>query len=471
MKFHENYGPLEPNIIFNTDSYKPSHHLQRPKGTTRAFYFHESRGGAFDETVFFGLQAELKRYFAGPVVTQDKIDEADELFAAHFQNPNIFNRAGWQLLLDDLGGYLPLEIRAVPEGTVMPVKNALFTTVNTDPRFEWLPGYLETPLVRNWYPTTVASQGRVMRADILRYLEETGTPEDIDFKLHDFGARGSTSLEAAGIGGAAHLVHFKGSDTLEALRVLRRYYHERMAGFSIPAAEHSTITPWGRKGEVEGLRNLLTVFPTGLVAGISDSYDIFECCRNIWGGALREQVLNREGVTIIRPDSGDPVMVLLEVLKILGERFGLTENGKGYKVINPKVRIIQGDGIDRFSDVVILEALKRADWSADNLGFGSGGGLLQKLDRDTMKFAMKCSAVEIDGVWHDVYKDPVTDPGKRSKKGLLALRRDEAGYRTDRVERFADLDRDNLLAPVFRNGQVLVDQTFADIRARALLAA
>jgi nicotinamide phosphoribosyltransferase len=464
-----NAATHEPNICLNTDSYKPSHHRQRPPGTTRAFYATESRGGAFEHSVFFGLQYELKRYFEGPVVTEEKIEEAYELLGKHFNNSSIFNRKGWEYILKEHGGHLPLEIRAVREGTVMPVKNILYTAMNTDPRLEWLPGYLETPLVRNWYPTVVASQGREMRATLLRYLEETGTPADVDFKLHDFGARGSTSLESAGIGGAAHLVHFKGSDTIEALRVLRRYYHETMAGFSIPAAEHSTITPWGREHEVDGLRNLITVYPTGLVAGISDSYDIFHCCREIWGGALRDQVLSRDGVTIIRPDSGDPATVLLKVHEILGERFGCTINAKGYKVLNPKVRVIQGDGIDRHSIKVILEALRQDGWSADNLAFGSGGGLLQKLDRDTMKFAMKCTAVEIDGVWHDVYKDPITDPGKRSKRGLLVVRKDDQGCHTDRVDRFEDTqNEDNVLERVFFNGRVTRDQTLDDIRSLAL---
>lgn len=460
---------LRNNLCLNTDSYKPSHHLQRPPGTTRAFYAAESRGGHFASSVFFGLQQELKRYFEGPVITAEDIEEAYELLGQHFNNARIFNRAGWEYILKEHGGHLPLEIRAVREGTVMPVKNVLFTVVNTDPRLEWLPGYLETPLVRNWYPTTVASQGREMRATILRYLQETGTPEDIDFKLHDFGARGSTSLESAGIGGAAHLVHFRGTDTLEALRLARRCYHEPMAGFSIPASEHSTITPWGREHEAEGLRNLLQAFPTGLVAGISDSYDIFHCCREIWGGVLREQVLMRDGVTVIRPDSGDPVTVLLQVLAILGERFGHTVNAKGFKVLHPKVRLIQGDGIDRHSVGVILEALKKEGWSADNLAFGSGGGLLQKLDRDTMKFAMKCTAVEVDGTWHDVFKDPVTDPGKRSKRGLLALRKNAEGYETVRAATFEDTRReDNLLERVFYNGRVTRDQTLAEIRALAL---
>jgi nicotinamide phosphoribosyltransferase len=197
---------------------------------------------------------------------------------------------------------------------------------------------------------------------------------------------------------------------------------------------------------------------------------------------LREQVLQRDGVTIIRPDSGDPIPVLLKVLEILSERFGYTENKKNYKVLNDKVRIIQGDGIDRFTVGQILEALKLAGWSADNLAFGSGGGLLQKINRDTLKFAMKCCAAEFNGVWNrqqgwiqegewrGVSKNPITDPGKKSKEGLLVLRRDGESYRTDRVISYADLAVGNEMPVKFLNGRLEIDETLADIRARAYAA-
>lgn len=509
------YVPVEPSILLNTDSYKPSHHLMLPEFLTRMFFFYESRGWtdeaaailkevaavfeipkdrleavlrerqerlAIKETVAFGLQMELKKYFCGPVVTEEKIEEAYEVLAMHFDNPRIFNRKGWEYILKEWGGHLPLEIRAVPEGTVMPLRNVLFTSVNTDPNVAWLPGYVEAPLVRGWYPTAVASQGRLVRQTILRYLEETGTPELIDSRFHDFGARGVSSLESAGIGGAAHLVHSKGTDTIEALRVLRAYYSERMAGYSIPASEHSVITVWGREREEAALRNQIAVFATGFTAAISDSTDIFKCCREIWGGALREQVLQRDGVTIIRPDSGEPIPVLLEVLRILGERFGYTVNKKNYKVLNDKIRIIQGDGIDRFTVGQILEALKQAGWSADNLAFGSGGGLLQKLNRDTLKMAMKCCAAEFNGIWNrrqgwiqegewrGVSKNPVTDPGKKSKEGLLVLQRDGEEFRTGRVTRYADLAVGNKMPVKFLNGRLEIDEKFAEIRARAYAA-
>ncbi len=455
---------IQNNILLLTDSYKVGHYKQYPKGTTRVLSFFESRGGRYSETLFFGLQYIINMYLKGPVVTEEKIEEAREIFAAHFGDPTIFNEAGWRHILEAHGGRLPVEIKAVREGSRVSTSNVLVTVVNTDPKVAWLTNYLETLLVQLWYPMTVATQGYFMKQTLLKYLEMSGTPEEIDYKLHDFGFRGSTSVESAGIGGAAHLVNFKGTDTIPGLLVARRHYGERMAGNSINAAEHSTITSWGRSHEAEAYKNMLEQYPKGLVAVVSDSYNIYNACYTIWGNELRDRVLNRDGVLIIRPDSGDPVDVLPKVLEILGEKFGWSKNTKGYKVLNPKVRLIQGDGIDYESLEVILEAIVGAGWSADNLAFGSGGGLLQKLDRDTQKCAFKCSAVEINGEWSDVYKDPFTDPGKRSKRGRLALIREENRFKTVRE---SEVTGENLLETVFLDGELVSEQTFADIRRLA----
>ncbi len=452
------------NLILQTDSYKVSHWRQYPPGTSGVLSFLESRGGQFPEAVFFGLQYLIKRHLLGQVVTAEDIVEARELFGMHFGDPTIFNEAGWQHILDKHQGRLPIRIKALPEGSIIPSSNVMMTVENTDPKVPWLTNYLETLLCQIWYPITVATQSRAMRELIVRCLEETGDPSLIDFKLHDFGYRGSTSDESAGIGGAAHLINFKGTDTLAAISLLREFYHEDMAGFSIPAAEHSTITSWGEHNEVKAFENMLTAFPTGLVAVVSDSYNVFEACSNLWGQQLRDKVLQRDGTLVVRPDSGYPPEVVVKVLDILGERFGYTYNSKGYKLLNPKVRVIQGDGITHPMLGTILENMKGNQWSADNLAFGSGGGLLQKVDRDTMKFAFKASAVRVGGLWEDVFKNPITDPGKKSKKGRLKLTLDNGVYRTVRLE---DNNLPDQLVTVYEDGELLVDQTFADIRARA----
>ncbi len=465
MNAHNN--PMrEINTIELTDSYKVSHWKQYPPGTRHVYSFFESRGGLFPTVTFYGLQYYLKRYLEGPVIDRADIEEAREDFEAHFGNSAIYNEKGWERIRTVHGGRLPILIRAVPEGTRVPTSNVLMTIENTDPELPWVTNYVETLLSMLWYPCTVATQSAAMRAMILRYLEETGDPSLADFKLHDFGFRGSTSPESAGIGGSAHLLSFSGTDTFQAIRVAKKYYSEKMAGFSIPAAEHSTITSWGKDRESAACANMLEQFPDGLVAVVSDSYDVFKAVSEIWGKELKEKVLGRNGTLVVRPDSGDPPKIVLAVLERLGSAFGYEENAKGYKVLNPKVRMIQGDGIGYRMLGIVLDAMKQAGWSADNIAFGSGGGLLQKVDRDTQKFALKCSAVDVAGVWHDVMKDPVTDPGKRSKPGRLALVVKDGFVKTVREEVAEAEGLANLLVPIFRDGVVLKNYTFAEIRSR-----
>ncbi|MFP8967744.1 nicotinate phosphoribosyltransferase [Pokkaliibacter sp. CJK22405] len=453
------------NLILNTDSYKTSHFLQYPVGTKYVSSYIESRGGAFDETVFFGLQAFLKEYLSKPITRED-IDEAEVVCLAHGVP---FNREGWDYILEAYKGFLPIEIEAVPEGTRFATRNVLVQVVNTDPKCAWLTSYIETALLRAvWYPTTVATVSNACRRIIARYLEETADDlSGLPFKLHDFGARGASSEETAAIGGLAHLVSFQGTDTLSAIMAARRYYNADMAGFSIPAAEHSTITSWGRDGETEAYANMLKQFggEGRLVAVVSDSYDLWNAIDNLWGGSLKEQVQTMGGTLVVRPDSGDPVEIVPQAIERLMASFGYRTNLQGYKVLPDCVRLIQGDGVSVKSIEAILEAMKRRGLSADNVAFGMGGALLQKVNRDTQRFAMKASAICTE-YWQDVFKDPKTDPGKRSKAGRLALIRDEEGnFKT--VRRDSVSERDNCLVTVFRNGTLMGEYNLTEIRARA----
>jgi nicotinamide phosphoribosyltransferase len=459
------------NPILDTDSYKASHWLQYPPGTTGAFSYVESRGGRYDRTVFFGLQAILKTRLAKPV-THAMVDEAAELLAAHGEP---FNEAGWRRIVDVHGGRLPVRIRAVPEGTVVPTHQALMTIENTDPECYWLPSYLETLLLRVWYPVTVATISWQVKQTIKAALEKTSdnAAGELPFKLHDFGARGVSSQESAALGGLAHLVNFQGSDTLSAVLGGRAWYHEPMAAFSIPAAEHSTVTSWGRENEVEAYRNMLARFgkPGALFSVVSDSYDLFHAVRDLWGGELRQAVIDSGATLVVRPDSGDPAAIVAETLRLLDQTFGSTVNGKGYKVLN-HVRVIQGDGVNPASIAAILERIVAEGFSAENLAFGMGGGLLQQLDRDTQKFALKCSAAKVDGRWIDVSKDPVTDPGKRSKAGRLMLLTDgTGGYRTVAApDGFApEPGWTDAMVTVWEDGVLLVDQSLAQVRARSVV--
>jgi len=453
------------NICCLTDSYKVSHYKQYPPGSQTVYSYFESRSGStFPETVFFGLHYFLRQYLASSVVTQEKIDAADALFAQHFGSP-VFNRRGWEHILNRHGGRLPVEIKAVPEGTIVPESNVLMTIENTDPEVYWLTNWLETLLVQVWYPSTVATQSRAMKGVILDALAATGDPALIHFKLHDFGFRGVTCPEQGALGGAAHLVNFQGTDTVAGLLLAREFYGCEMAGHSIPAAEHSTITSWGEQHEVDAMRNMLVQYPTGLVACVSDSFDIFRACSEYWGGVLKSEVLAREGTLVVRPDSGDPPTVVVKVLELLGQAFGTTTNAKGYRVLHPKVRVIQGDGIDFEMLGRILQTMIAAGWSADNIAFGSGGGLLQKLNRDTQRFAFKCSSIVVDGEERSVFKRPVTGQDKLSKAGRFKL--------IERDGRLATVasheEGEDLLRPVFRNGEVLRKSSFAEIRERAAI--
>lgn len=469
------------NIVLLSDSYKVSHYKQYPKGTTTVYSYFESRGGKFDSVCFFGLQYFIKRYLCGQVVTQEKIDEAYDIYKDHFGDasgpkPEMFYKEGWEYILNTHGGKLPVVIKSVPEGTVVPNRNVLFTMENTDPKCFWLTNFLETLLVEVWYPMTVCTQSREQKKIIAKYLRDTGpeTTTPLEFKLHDFGFRGVSSVESAAIGGCAHLVNFLGTDTVAALIMAKNYYGAGTSGFSIPASEHSTITSWGESGEKDAFKNMLEQYPTGLVACVSDSFNIWNACENLWGTELKDQILSRDGVLVIRPDSGEPKEIVVKCLEILCKQFGSKETANGYKVIDANVRLIQGDGISIESLPVILDAMKDAGYSADNVAFGSGGALLQKLNRDTMKCAFKCSEISIsdgqDGtVARNVYKDPITDKGKASKKGRLTLERNADGVLETKTEGTGCPEQD-ILVEVFRDGACIKEWTFDEIKARAALS-
>lgn len=455
------------NLILNTDSYKTSHWLQYPPGTTHVSSYIESRSGKTDELVFFGLQAFIKDYLLQPI-NAEQIDEAEAVLTAHGVP---FNRAGWDHILEAHSGYLPLKITALREGAVVPLGTPLVQVQNTDPKAYWLTSYVETALLRAiWCPTTVATNSREVKKIIAKALEKTSeaAADQLPFKLHDFGARGATTQEAAALGGMAHLINFMGTDTLAGLMAARRFYSADMPGFSIPAAEHSTMTSWGRDRETEAYANMVDQFggEGKLFAVVSDSYDIYNAVTKIWGEELKAKVEENGGTLVVRPDSGDPKTVVMDVLNRLGEAFGTQTNAKGFKVLPDYIRVIQGDGVNPKSIQAILNAMIEAGFAADNIAFGMGGALLQDVDRGTYNFAMKASAVKIDGQWQDVYKDPVTDQGKRSKRGRQAVL---AGYKTISVPTGQEAQSGDLLETVYLDGKLVREHTFEEVRANAAL--
>lgn len=502
------------NLILDTDSYKPSHYLQYPPNTSNVFSYIEARGSCdkpsnktinslkkylspellkmfiaenttqpFSHTVMFGLQYIIRQYLSIPI-TMEMVDYAEIQWTAHGEP---FNREGWEYIVKKKNGRLPLRIRAAKEGSVIPLKNALVTVEATDPKCFWLTSYIEPALLRMWYPTTVATLSWTIKQILLGYLRKSSDAPDagIGFKLHDFGSRGVSSYESAGIGGAAHLVNFLGSDTMRGIQVLKENYNVfDMPGFSIPAGEHSSYTSWGKDNETNAYRNMIVQFgkPGALFACVSDAYDIFNAVDNIWGKELKDELIASGATCVIRPDSGEPREVVLKVVQLLDKNFGSTVNSKGYKVLNPCVRVIQGDGITMDSISEILDDLLAAGYSADNVAFGMGGGLLQLVNRDTLQFAMKACAADIDGEWRDVFKDPITDQGKKSKKGRLGLfkRKDTGEFVTIRLDEIengvpgpdgrtwpiSQLYEDAMVT-VFEDGTVFADDSFTNIRERS----
>lgn len=498
--------PFEDNIILLSDSYKVSHWKQYPAGTEYVYSYFESRGSdreGWTEVCFFGLQYLLKRYLQGQVVTREKIDEAAALYGPHFGDETMFYREGWEYILNTHGGRLPISIKAVPEGMVIPTKTVLMTVVNTDPRCYWLTNFLETLLVQVWYPMSVATNSRYQKITIKNFMERTGCDlGGLPFKLHDFGFRGVSSCESAAIGGCGHLVNFMGTDTVASMVCASRYYKTTgAAGASIPASEHSTITSWGKEHEVDAMRNMLESYPKGLVACVSDSFNIWKACSDYWGTALKDMITAREGCLVVRPDSGDPADTCTEILKILTAKFeeGVTTTSTGHKLLPPCIRMIQGDGIDYQSLTGILQRLMDEGFAADNLAFGSGGALLQKLNRDTFKCAFKCAEITVSGEKRNVFKDPITDLGKASKKGRMTLQL------ASELTGFTDEDKyqprsgssgelggtgclhytpdgkyvtvcsgrgdpaKDVMLEVFRDGALLQDWSLAEVRARAEL--
>lgn len=448
------------NTILDTDSYKFSHHLQNPPGTTRKWSYIESRGGDYSETVFCGLQMWM---INRSPITKLHVDEAEDLVRMHI-GPGIFNRKDWEIIVDDYKGMLPVEIEALPEGTVTSTGTVQLQMWNTDSRFPWLPAYLETAILRAiWYPSTVATISREAKKMISEAIKKTSDhPEQLPFKLHDFGARGVSSKESAGIGGVAHLMNFWGTDTVEGLVYAKKYYGSSMAGFSIPAAEHSTVTCWGPAKEKDFVAHMVQTFssPGRMVAVVGDSYSIYNFTNNILGSEFKAQIAHTGGTLIERPDSGDPVQVPVDVIKLLMKNHGYQTNSKGFYVLPPYIRVIQGDGMELDTIRRLLALMEKEQLAVDNIAFGMGGALLQKVNRDTLRYAMKTCAAEIDNQIIDVCKKPVTDSLKNSKAGIQAVHQGKSLRRSELM------GRRNELRTVFKNGVMTEYDNLETIRKR-----
>jgi len=473
------------NFILLTDSYKLNHWNQYPELLQAVYSYYESRSGSkFPETVMFGLQYILKKHFVGKVVTRDRIEQAALVAKFHFGDETMFNREMWEYILEKYDGHLPLKIRAVPEGMVIPINQVMAVFENTDDEnCKGLTNHCEGLLMHLWFSSVVATLSRYVKKLCKGKLDETcDLPEEVkeivlQYMLHDFGFRGTECAESAGFGGMGHLVNGRGTDTLNAMLYACKFYNADITDLahSVPATEHSVMTARGKDGENVVLDQLLKNYKRGILSVVGDSYSIVDFL-NVLVRERRDEILSRMpndiGVCkfVVRPDSlrfpeDTPEDQMVWILDMLWDIFGGTINSKGKRVLNPKTGALWGDGIGPDGIEKILIAVSEAGYSVECLVFGMGGGLLQKVDRDTQRTAIKCSAQKTEGVWVDIQKNPM-DESKKSKAGRLALIINESGEFATIPE---ESTKNDLMKTVFENGKLLIDYNFKEIRDRAKL--
>lgn len=484
---------LRNNLILNTDSYKTTQWCQYPDGMTNLYSYVEARGSdlGFTRVVMFGLQAIIKKFMCAQVTKRD-VKRADKFITRHI-GPDIFNRKGWDYIVEKHNGFLPLRVRALPEGTVVPLRMVMASVEATDDECAWLVSLFEDLFLQMWYSCTVATISmeihELARPFAVRTVDDESIQGWLNFLLNDFGFRGASSVESAEIGGMAHLLSSIGTDNMRAIAALYDFYNldedddASMPGFSVIASEHtvtcsnSDADARDDRGALEKMVSILeqrgkkaTHWSQAIVACVADTYDVFRFAERV-GTDYKDRIAQSGGRFVVRPDSGNPLEVPIQVIEILLDKFGYTVNSKGFKVLPEYIRVLQGDGVNSESIKQILTTLEEKGISTENIIFGMGGALLQHCDRDWLKFAMKGSARKMaDGKWYDVFKDPITDSVKRSKKGRVTTFKDSAGvYFTDRIAEDQIAPNRNAvdqMVLIYENGRLLVDEDFGAIKAR-----
>lgn len=475
---------LRTNPLLLTDVYKLGHMTQYAPGCDFVYSHLMARSTkTFPRTVFFGLQYYLRRYLTM------KLEPwmADDFFKYYAQVlrqpcPDAVKEKIRRLVNY---GRIPLKIMAVPEGTILPARNVLMTISNTLPEFYWVVGFFESLLLKIWYTNTVATCSNAYRQLVLKHWRECVDEEVrpwMGFAVHDFGYRGACSEESSGISGIAHLVNFFGSDTVPAAPYAEAYYDAVDAVepvmMSVPASEHSVMCSYGRTDEFKAFEHMLDEYPSGHVSIVSDTYNVYNVLTD-FASRLKDRIMAREGQVVFRPDSGDPELVVcgdpaaeadsperLGCIRLLEKTFGSTVNSKGFKVLDPHVRLIYGDGMYLARYARILETLRDMGYSPENLVIGVGG-ILRNHTRDTSGYAIKATVVRVNDEVREIEKDPITDPNKKSLKGFMRLYRDAGGnfITCDKVSMRDAFDASYLNA-VFEDGVITYNNTLGDIRQR-----
>jgi len=464
---------LPNNFCVDTDAYKITHHLLDRDDLTGRISYGECRIGAkYPDTLLFGPQMICIEHFEGQVIDKYKIDEAQYLSAEWFGTDKYFNRAMFDYILNQYGGMLPVEIKAVREGSRVPISNVLFTLEALDRKCLPLVQHMETLFMQFWYPTTIATDCFYIRQDIKGFLEKTGTPELLPYMLHNFGYRATSCQEQSAIGGVAHMISFEGSDTLVSDRAIQFYYgYDKLTRLkSVLATEHSVALQYGPgEGEYEYVKAALKATPDHLIASIViDTYDAENFIDNVVTRPdIMEMVKARSGKTVWRQDSGEAKQCTLRNLDSLSRSYGMDFNSKGYKVLHPKIGLLQGDHIERATCKELYEYIISYKWSADNVVMGSGGGIMVKnFERDTQRIAIKPSLIRLDGIDKPVQKTVKSQPDKASKPGHLKLHRSGNTFHTFSSVTTPEAEFKGYvdsLEVIFRNGELKRRQTFNDV--------
>lgn len=489
---------MKLNPLTAIDFYKADHRRQYPEGTTLVYSNFTPRSEKlssipshlFDgRVVFFGLQHFIKHYLIDVWNAEFFRKPKAEVVGRYKRRMDTSLGAGAIPVehieaLHDLG-YLPICIKALPEGSLVPIKVPVLVIYNTRPDFFWLTNYLETILsCYLWKPMTSATVARHYRTLLDRYAEETGADKGfVQFQAHDFSFRGMSGPEDAALSGAGHLCSFVGTDTVAAIDLIEDYYggdaEKELIGCSVPATEHSVMCMGTCEAEIDTFRRLiLKLYPKGIVSIVSDTWDFWKVISE-YALTLHQEIMSRDGKLVFRPDSGDPVKIIVGdpaaeegtpahkgAVECLWESFGGTTTEKGFRTLDSHVGLIYGDSITLARAEAILSGLKAKGFSSANVVFGVGSYTYQYATRDTFGFAVKSTYGEVNGVGREIFKDPVTDNGvKKSARGLLKVIHD--GQRYVLVDRQASIDPpDCCLRPVFRDGELLVDDSIAAIRER-----
>jgi nicotinamide phosphoribosyltransferase len=484
------------NPLLLTDGYKTGHHQQYPKGTTLVYSNFTPRSNKYapkgcDTVVSFGQQMVMRQIheaFDREFFSRPKEEVCGEMKRELSMYLNTDYDVSHFEALHDLG-YLPITVKAIQEGTLVPIKVPVLTIYNTHPDFYWITNYLET-IISNllWKPMTSATIAHEYRKVLTKWQEKTDAEKGwfIDWQGHDFSMRGMDSVDAVISSGMGHLTSFSGTDSLPAIYGARKYYGAtEFVGGSVNATEHSVMCAGGKEDEIETFRRLLNTYPTGILSVVSDTWDLWKVCTE-HVVTLKDEIMARDGKLVIRPDSGDPVHILCGysgkegdkyvdpttpegkgVIELLWDVFGGTINEQGYKVLDPHIGAIYGDSItiDRADE--ICRRLEAKGFASTNVVLGIGSFTYQYNTRDTFGFAMKATYVVVDGIGREIFKDPITDDGtKKSATGLLCvtLNEEKEIYLVDKVDWEAEAA--GLLDIIYHNGKFDNQTTLTEIRDR-----